>query len=206
MPKAQPPAVVRGARQAARKRSIADVRARGIDVSTYKGAEMVSEDKPLTDQQRLFVKYWAQGDTLPVAYVKAGYERSGVAYAYRMAHMPNVLALYRDEKEAWERASDMSRKKVIDGLLDGIAMAKLVEEPSSVIQGWKTIGQLCGYFEPIKIKHEVSIEGKVVIDRLNRMSDEELFRLIEERARQIQQAQADALPAPIPGDDDEAGS
>lgn len=204
MPAAKSPAAhVKGARRPARKRSVADARRNGIDTSTNAGAALVSEDKPLTDKQRLFVKFWAAGETLPNAYAKAGFSPDGVSYAYRMVHMPNILALYNEEKRAYEAAADMTRKRVIDGLLDGIEMAKMVEEPSSVIQGWKTIGQLCGYFEPVKVRHEISIEGKIVIDRLNRMSDEDLFRIVEERARQIQQEGAlDAHPA-LP---DEAGA
>ena len=46
---------------------------------------------------------------------------------------PNILRLYNEEKRKYEEASQMTRKKVMDGLLEGIEMAKLIAEPATVI-------------------------------------------------------------------------
>ena len=53
---------------------------RGLDTSTNEGAAMVDPDKPLTEKQRLFVKLWAQGETIQTASARAGYG-DGAAYA-----------------------------------------------------------------------------------------------------------------------------
>jgi hypothetical protein len=55
-----------------------------------------------------------------------------------------------------------------------------------MVSAAREIGKMCGYYEPVKIKHEVSIEGKVVVERLNNMSDQDLLAFIAENARQIQ--------------------
>lgn len=198
MPSAKPTAVK--PRAAARKRSVADAR-KAMDTGTIANAALVDPDKPLTDKQRAFVKLWAGGESIPNAAARAGYTDGG-SFAYRMAHMPNVLKLYHEEKQAFERDNSMNRKRVLDGLIEGIELAKMVSEPASVINGWKTIGQMCGYFEPVKVKHEHTIEGKIIVDRMNRMSDEELFKLIEERTAQMQQLQQPVLAG---DDDDEPG-
>jgi hypothetical protein len=38
---------------------------------------------------------------------------------------------------------------------------------------------MCGFYEPTKAKIEVSVQGQVLIQRLNAMSDEELLKLAE---------------------------
>lgn len=170
-----------------------EARARGIDTSTYAGAMQVSPDKPLTEKQKLFVKLWAQGETILAASLKAGYADHGT-YAYRMVRMPNVLALYDAEKRAYEEAAGMSRKKVMDMLLESYQAAKTLDEPSSMVSAAREIGRMCGYYEPVRVKHDVSVEGKVLVERVNALSDEQLIEMI------AQASAAMSLPPP----DDEA--
>lgn len=151
------------------------------NIPTDKIAETVDPNKPLTDKAKLFVKYWAQGESITTASARAGYG-DGASYAYKIARTPQAVALYNEEKRLFEEANQMSRKKVMDGIMDGIEMAKLMAEPASVINGWKTIGQMCGYFEPIKKKIELSVTGEVVMKRMEQMSDTELLRLLEQGA------------------------
>lgn len=194
MPRAATKPRVRSRSPNEKTRGEAKVRAH-MDTSTKAKAALVSVDKPLTDQQRLFVKYWAEGNPLAAASRMAGYA-DGAAYAYRMAHQPNILALYNEEKRKYEEASQMTRKRVIDGLLEAVDMAKLLGEPSTMVQGWKTIGQMCGYFAPVEVKHTVTHEGKVLQERLNQLTDEELMELIVKRA-----SEAPALPPPAANED-----
>lgn len=190
MPRAaHPPEVQRAARKAIRAKDPsrgAQAARKGISTTTKAGAALVSADKPLTEQQRAFTKFWAAGETILSASRKAGYADGGV-YAYRLVHQPNVLALYHEEKLKYEAAGQMTRQRVIDGLLEAVDLAKLMAEPSSMIQGWKTVAQMCGYMAPVEVKHHVTHEGKVAMEKLNTLSDAELLELIEKRA---------ALPAP----------
>lgn len=178
------------------KRSIATARERGINTSTKAGAALIDPDKPLTEQQKLFVHYWARGESILSASLKAGYQDGGT-YAYRLVHQPNILKMYQAEKDAYERDSGMNRKRVIDGLLEGIEMAKTMAEPSSMIAGWREIGKLCGYYEPVQVKHTVDVQGKILVDRMEKLSDAELFELIQKQAAAIS-----GNPALIPQDPD----
>lgn len=163
-------------------RGVGVARARGKLTNNKAQAAAVSEEKPLTDQQRLFVKFWAQGESPLSASIKAGYADNGT-YAYRMIYMPNILKLYHEEKAAFERDSGMTRQKVIAGFLEGIEMAKVLGEPSTVVGGWREIGRMCGYYEPVQVKHTVTHEGKLMIDKLDKLSDQELMQLMEERMK-----------------------
>lgn len=145
------------------------------------GAARVSPDKPLTEQQRAFAEHWARGETIATAMLRAGYG-AGDSLGYRMAKMPNILRVYHAEKAKYEEAAQMTRKKVMDGLLEGIDMCKLTSDGPGIINGWKTVGQMCGYFEPVKRRLDINVSGSIQMDRLNRMSDADLLRVIQQGA------------------------
>jgi len=162
-----------------RPMQIAEVRERGFLTNNNASAALIDVNKPLTEMQKLFVKHWAAGESILSASHRAGYSDSGTS-AYRMVRMPNILALYTAEKLAYEAASGMTRKKVMDGLLEGVEMAKLAGEPAAMIAGWREVGKMCGYYEPVVRKVEVTVTGNALQDRLNRLSDAELLKVITE--------------------------
>lgn len=162
-------------------RGVTAARARGTDTSNLNAAEMaevIDPDKPLTEKQKLFVQYWAQGDSLTSAGLRAGYSEGGMKVVYRLAKMPNVLALKSQYELKWEEENQMSRKRVMDGMLESIEMAKLMSEPSSMIAGWREIGKICGYYAPVEHKVKVDVTGNIMLDKLNAMSDAELLKII----------------------------
>jgi hypothetical protein len=165
---------------------VANNRAKYRSASCIPVAELattINPDKPLTEKAKLFVKFWAQGESVQSAAVKAGYG-DGASYAYRLVHFPQAIALYNKEKAAYEAAAQMTRKKVMDGLLEGIEMAKLVSEPSTMISGWREIGKLCGYYEPTRQRIDISVNGSVQMQHLNRLNDAELLQIIQQSAQQ----------------------
>jgi phage terminase small subunit len=173
------PTPKRGARntEEAKSTRIATVRT-ALNTSTNEAAEQIDPNKPLTEKQRLFVKNWAAGDTPMNAAIRAGYSEGGATLSYRLIRMPNILRLYEQEKKAYEDSVQMTRKRVMEGLLEGVEMAKLMAEPTAVIAGWREIGKMCGYYEPVKKKVELTVNGQVAMQRMERMSDEELMKLI----------------------------
>ena len=158
----------------------AAVRAKYAETTTMAAAALVSVDKPLTTQQREFVKHWAAGDSIPNAMARAGYNDQP-SYGYRMAKMPNILALYNEEKRLYEEASQMTRKRVMDMLVDAYDMAKLMSEPASMVSAAREVGKMCGYYT-VQTQVNVTVNGQVSIDRMNRLSDDELLKIIEQGA------------------------
>lgn len=177
MPKAMTPGE---AKAKARNKDANIAKLRGKETNTMAAAEAVDPNKPLTEQQRLFVQFWAEGDTVPNAYAKAGYSMSDISYAFRMKRMPNILKQYKLVKAEFIKAAQVSREDVMNGLKDAIDMAKLMSEPATMIAGWREIGRLCGYYEAKKIDINVNVNGSVAMERMNKMTDAELLKIIEE--------------------------
>jgi len=159
-------------------------RARGTDTSNLSVAEMaevISPDKPLTDKQRLFVQFWAEGDSIPGASRRAGYNDQA-AIAYRMVKMPNILKLKAELSAKYEEAGQVTRKMVMDMHMEAFDMAKLMSEPSSMVAAAREIGKMAGYYAPVEHRVKVDVSGNIVLDRMNSMSDAELLRVISQGA------------------------
>lgn len=155
---------------------------RGKETNKMLAASMVDPDKPLTEQQKRFVQNWAEGDSIPNAYQRAGYSIQDISYAYRMQKMPNILKHYNAVKAKWQEAAQLRREDVIEGLKESIEMAKLMSEPATMIAGWREIGKLCGFYEPKKVDLNINVNGSVVMERMNKMTDADLLKIIEEAA------------------------
>lgn len=138
-------------------------------------ADTIDPNKPLTDKAKLFVKFWAEGESIQSAAIRAGYG-DGASYAYRLVHFPQAKALYAQEKALYEQAAQMTRKKVMDMFIESYDMAKMCAEPSSMVAATREVAKMCGYYEPQKIKIEHSMADGVA--RMDRLSDEELLEVI----------------------------
>lgn len=167
----------RGIRGLDPKATIGEARSRGIDTSTNAGARSVSPDKPLTEKQKLFVKHWAEGESITSASLRAGYN-DGASVAYRMVQMPNVLALKAKYAAAYEEVSQMTRKKVMDMHMEAYDMARLMAEPATMVSAAREIGKMCGYYAPVEHRVKVDVTGNIILDRMNSLSDAELLKVI----------------------------
>lgn len=159
---------------------VAALRAKSPNTSGLDGVALANPNRPLTTKMKDFVKYWAQGESILSAAVRAGYTDGGT-YAYRLAKDPAILKIYHAEKEAYEQAVGMTRQRVMEGLLEAVEMAKIQADPTAMIAGWREVGKMCGYYEPVKKQIDVNITGNVVMERLNRLSDADLLKLIEDQ-------------------------
>ena len=157
---------------------VAALRASAPNTSGYAGVAEANPDRPLTSRMKEFVKLWAQGETILSAAIRAGYNDGGT-YAYRLAKDPAILKIYHREKEAYAAAAGMTRQKAREGLVEAVEMAKIQADPTAMIAGWREVGKMCGYYEPVKKQIDVNITGNVVMQRLNKLSDAELLKLIE---------------------------
>jgi hypothetical protein len=147
------------------------------NTSFLENARLVDVNKPLTEQQKRFTKFWAEGDTIPNSCLRAGYAQETIGY--RMVVMPNVLALRNKICKQFEEASRMTKKKVMDMLMESYDMAKLMAEPATMVSAAREVGKLCGYYEPKKVNVNVSVSGSVTMRELSGMSDSDLLKVIE---------------------------
>ena len=137
--------------------------------------EKRNADRPLTEKQRLFVRFWAQGETPRTASTLAGF-KSPTNY-WQLTKDPAIIAIYWEEKRLYEEASQMTRKRVMDMLQESYDCAKMVNEPASMVAAAREIGKMCGYYEPEKHLHVHTTAQ--AMERLASLPDEELLKLIE---------------------------
>jgi hypothetical protein len=78
------------------------------------------------------------------------------------------------------KASGISRKRVLEGFLEAIELAKIQADPSAMIAGWREIGRMCGYYEPEKKEISLSVDASALYNRLRELPDEVLLRIVEE--------------------------
>ena len=136
-------------------------------------------DAPLTERQRQFVVNLVDhGMTQTAAARAAGASHPGTA-AYEWMRHPKIERAIAERRAEYAVASQVTKKRVIDGFLESIEMAKIKADPLTMIAGWREVGKMCGFYEPTKAKIEVSVQGQVLIQRMNSMSDEELLKLAE---------------------------
>jgi hypothetical protein len=134
---------------------------------------------PLTEQQRRFVTHLVH-DKLPqtAAARMAGYG-DAASIASALMKNPKIQRAIAEERREYAIASGMTKQKVIDGFAEAIDLGRIKGDPVAMIAGWREIGKMCGFYEPTKTKVEVSVQGQVLIQRLNSMTDEQLLQLAE---------------------------
>lgn len=197
----RPPQRKRGADAAKQGETIQMLRREKLNANNSQLATLGDPNKALTEKARAFVKLWAQGETILSASYKAGYADNG-AYAYRIARLPHVVAEYEREKKAYEEASQMTRKRVMDGLLEAIDMAKMMSEAGNMIAGWREVAKMCGYYAPVEKKITVDTAGNAIAERLNRLSDAELLKLIQQQPDVVDVQFTEVSSGPDEADDD----
>lgn len=135
--------------------------------------------QPLTEMQRMFVQHLVHDKLNQTAAARqAGFHQPGTS-AHALMKNPKVLAAIAEERLEYAKASGMTKRKVIEGFSEAIDLARIKADPIAMIAGWREIGKMCGFYEATKTKVEVSVQGQVLIQRLNTMSDEELLALAE---------------------------
>lgn len=180
MARAKNPAQIRN-REKKRGATIAKVRA-ALDTSQMDGCRQVSPDKPLTDKQKAFVKFVAMGESGVNAIIKAGMSSSNPQYSSRLLAMPNIQRALAVEREAYAKASELTKRDVMMMLKDAYDMAKLMAEPASMVSAAREIGKMSGYYEPKKV--EVSLTSGTR-QKVEQLSNEQLYKMIEEATAEV---------------------
>lgn len=134
----------------------------------------------LNVKQSKFVAEYLIDANGSAAAVRAGYGVAGAKVtACRMLTRPNVQkALQARQAEDATRLS-IARDDVLKGLLEAVAQAREQGNPMAMIRGWAEIGRLLGHYSQDRVKMDVSVGADVAIDRMDRLSDAELMKIIE---------------------------
>lgn len=137
-------------------------------------------DQPLTEMQRAFVTYHVHHKLNQTAAARqAGFNQPGTS-ANALMKNPKVIKAIAVEREEYAKASGMTKQKVIDGFAEAIDLARIKADPIAMIAGWREVGKMCGFYEPQKTEVRVSVQGQVLLQQLNNMTDEQLLQMAEE--------------------------
>lgn len=145
-----------------------------------------SPDQPLTEMQRQFVINIGEHGMNHTAAARAAGFNHPTVQGSQLMRQPKIRAAIATAREAYAKASGMTRQKVIDGFIESIDMARIKSDPLTMIAGWREVGKMCGFYEPSKSKIEISVNGKVMLEKLSSMSDAELLQLTQEHAGEFE--------------------
>lgn len=168
----------------AQEKNFAKLRAKAATIGDPAGITnaqiaLRKDDRRLTEMQMMFVRHWAAGETILSASSRAGYADGGT-YAYRLAKDPAVIKIYEREKKLYAESCQMTRQKVMDGFLKAASMAEVLGDPTALTGAWREVGKMCGYYQEKKTI-DVNING-VVVQKIERLSDDMLLRLVKGEA------------------------
>jgi phage terminase small subunit len=136
----------------------------------------------LTERQRLFCEHYvgAGRHCAALAARLAGYA-PGCSHVTgcQLLKQPKIAATVRVLEDAVAQDIRVSRQAVIDQLVAAAEAAKLMQEPSQIVNALKNVAQICGYYRQEAVKPAVSDDGQVELRRLNKLSDADLLKIVE---------------------------
>lgn len=166
-------------RDATRPSRVAAVR-KAKNTGTMEVAASVDPNKPLTGKQLDFIRAVAEGDSIPNAMARAGYNEQP-SYGYRLMKMPNVLKVLAQFQEEYRQAAQLTKQDVMNMLKEAYDDAKRASEPATMVSAAREIGKLCGFYEPTKVTVNINDTSK-----FSQLTDAELFALIEQTSQVAQ--------------------
>jgi phage terminase small subunit len=190
---------IKKSREGMREQKIANLTAmfRFRDLKAVQQANAVKRAKnegKLNERQRLFVtNYVVRGMSQKEAAKAAGYNGSRGS-VQKLISYPKIEQAIKTEQKAFEQALQVSRQEVVEGLKEAIDMARVKADPLSMVAGWREVAKICGYYEPVKHKVEVSMNGQVLMHQITAMSDEDLLKLADQN--NILDGEFTSLPKP----------
>ena len=148
----------------------------------------------LTEKQKKFLDGLVRGMPQSTAARNAGYENPRVE-AVRQLKKPKIRDALQFLHHKYEKSTQMTRKKVMDGMLEAIEMAKVQGDPGVMVSGWREIGRMCGYYAAEKKIIDVNITAKRAVDKLEMLTDAELLEMIENDSEAIEGEYSEVLAA-----------
>ena len=135
----------------------------------------------LTERQDAFVDGILKGKDRNVAARDAGYvdKNDGRALPSVAEKQVNIQRALAEARAELSSAAQISRADVIDGIMEGINMARLAADPATMIKGWTEVGKILGHYAPEVKKIEVTDNQKRLQSKFTAMTDEELLKVIE---------------------------
>lgn len=128
----------------------------------------------LTESQATFVEAKVQGLNDHQAALAAGQ-----ATATGLVNSATVKEQLAAARRWLTDTTQIKRLDVIEGVIDGIELARMQGDAGNVIKGWTEVGKILGHYAP-EVKHiELSMNQGRLRAKFEALSDEELLAIQE---------------------------
>ena len=146
---------------------------------------VLPERPNLTKAQVEFLHFYISSPFIPLNEIcrQAGIIPSQVARWKKNSE--RFRAALRIEHLRTQQVTNMSRKRVMHGILEAIDMAKDQRQPSTAIAGWREVGRMCGFYEPERREVQLSVTGKEVIEELKSLTRTQLLELASQHQPEL---------------------
>jgi hypothetical protein len=133
--------------------------------------------KPTT-RVRALVENIASGMTRAAALEAAGLSpTANSGGSESVLTRPYVKDMIAAARARTAEENQITRATVLDGLKEAIDLARIIGDPAVMVAGWREIGKMCGFYEAVKVKVDMSGNAVAFSAKLMQLSDEELLRL-----------------------------
>lgn len=96
----------------------------------------------------------------------------------QLLRKPKIAATVRRLEAAAAVDMGYTRERVIGELVGAFDMAKLMQNPASMIAAMRQVALMCGFYNPVPEKVAVDLSGEVVMAKLQRLPDSALLAMI----------------------------
>jgi len=131
----------------------------------------------LTEKQLRWVDEYLLDSNAAAAARRCGYSaKCARSIGHENLTKPDVLTLLAQKRATLANDLQITRQGVINGILEGIQIARDDRLPAVMIRGYSELARMLGYFEPEVRRVEVSAGDGLT--HLERLSDSELRKII----------------------------
>lgn len=126
--------------------------------------------------QEAFVDAVMEGKNNAQAAVAAGCMSSAGS---QMASSPTIKEQLALARQFLTDTTQIKRLDIIEGVMDGISLARMQGDAGNVIKGWTEIGKILGHYAPEVKKLELTISQERLRSKFEALNDDELLALAE---------------------------
>lgn len=141
-----------------------------------------SREPSVVAKREAFADAIMEGASATQAARAAGYNPANAHQVMRSEDVQEALAKARNELE---NASTLKRIDVLNLFMEAINMARTMADPANMINGADKIAKMLGYYEPEKIKLEITDNHSALQSKIKQLSDADLYEMAYAQAKRV---------------------
>lgn len=110
---------------------------------------------------------------------------AGQAHAGNLTKSATVKEQLAGARRWLTDVTQITRLDVIEGVIDGIEMARMQGDSGNVIKGWTEVGKILGHYAPEVKKVELSLDQGRLLAKFESMSDVELLSIVNQNNKEV---------------------